>query len=83
MTKDYLISVILVLMLSGAVLSSTLVGISYAQKSPTNTFSGPPPPGNDIAIAQQSKDVLTGLSAGKDGAIYVTFKIGVGKWSFF
>jgi hypothetical protein len=48
-------------MLSGAVLSSTLIGTSYAQKSATSTFSGPPPPSNDIAIAQQSKDVLTGL----------------------
>ena len=70
-------------MLSRAILSSTLVGTSFAQKSPTNTFSGPPPPGNGIAIAQQSKDVLTRLSVGKDRAMYVTFKMVLENGAFF
>jgi hypothetical protein len=38
-------------------------------------------PVNGIAMAQQAKDILTGLTIGKDGAMYVTFKAGVGKWN--
>jgi hypothetical protein len=38
-------------------------------------------PRTGIAMAQQAKDVLTGLTIGKDGAMYVTFKVGVGKWN--
>ena len=32
-------------------------------------------------MAPHTDDVLTGLSIGKDGATYVTWKIVVGKWS--
>ena len=38
-------------------------------------------PKTGIALAQQTKDVLAGLSIGKDGAMYVTFKSGAGKWN--
>ena len=110
-----------VILLSATVLSSTLVGISYAGNTgaPVGTplpqsrdnrpdpgelvnqgvRCGPPKgnpnanaicqnttvpfavPGTGIAMAQQTKDILTGLTIGKDGAMYVTFKTGVGKWN--
>jgi hypothetical protein len=38
-------------------------------------------PKTGIAMAQQLNNVLTGLTIGKDGAMYVTFKVGVGKWN--
>ena len=38
-------------------------------------------PSTGVSLAQQTNDVLTGLSIGKDGAMYVTWKVGVGKWN--
>jgi hypothetical protein len=38
-------------------------------------------PSTGIAMAQQTNNVLTGLTIGKDGAMYVTFKAGTGKWN--
>jgi hypothetical protein len=38
-------------------------------------------PSTGLALAQQTNDVLTGLSIDNDGAMYVTFKVGVGKWN--
>lgn len=82
---------ILFVVLCGALLSSTLVGSSYATKQTckpqfrpyefsslgcTNTT-----PRTGIAMVPQTNDVLTGLTIGKDGAIYVTYKVGVGKWN--
>ncbi len=96
---------ILILMLSGSVLSSTLFGTSHAsipKRSPevdpntlanvgvrcysggvgcVNTTVPNAVPRIGIAMAQQSNNVLTGLTIGKDGAMYVTFKAGVGKWN--
>jgi hypothetical protein len=113
--KIIVISMFLILMLSGTVLSSALVGTSHAQPT-TTTFPkdnrpdpnqlvnqgvrcGPPKdnpnanaicqnttvpfaiPSTGVALAQQTNDVLTGLSIGNDGALYVTFKVGIGKWN--
>jgi hypothetical protein len=71
------ISLILYIVLVGAVLSSNLVGSSYATEvkckpgfrpyefsgSCTNTI-----PRAGIALVPQTNDVLTGLTIGKDGA---------------
>ena len=38
-------------------------------------------PSTGVALAQQTNNILTGLSIGKDGAMYVTFKAGTGKWN--
>lgn len=61
-------------MLSGTVLSSTLVGNSYAAHDTSTTHRTP------IALVPQTNNVLTGLTVGKDGAMYVTFKTTTEKW---
>jgi hypothetical protein len=38
-------------------------------------------PSTGIAVAQQTKDILAGLSIGKDGGVYVTFKAGGANWN--
>lgn len=39
-------------------------------------------PNTGIAVAQQTKDILAGLTIGKDGGVYVTFKhTGGAKWN--
>jgi hypothetical protein len=38
------------------------------------------PPRTGIAVSQHGKDSLTGITVGKDGAMYVTYKSGGSKW---
>jgi hypothetical protein len=39
-------------------------------------------PSTGIAVAQQTKDILAGLTVGKDGGVYVTFKhTGAARWN--
>lgn len=108
--KITLISMILFALLCGSILSSTLVGTSYAYQRDPSLPKRPPEidpntlvnqgvqchtatglgcvnttvpnavPRTGMAMAQQSNNVLTGLTIGKDGAMYVTFKAGGAPW---
>lgn len=57
-------------------------GLGYYSQVCVNTTVPSAVPSTGIAVAQQTKDILSVLTIGKDGGVYVTFKTpGAARWT--